>query len=277
MTDHLVRTAWYGRVLLIGGAGLTVTTGVGLWGWPEAVGESFAWEIRAPLTASWMGAWYLAAAVALVRGALEPFWSRARIVLVVAFVLTTTSLLATVRFIDSFRLTDGGSVEQAIAWSWLAVYVVLPPVSLLVFVAHERAGGRDEYTIDVPLAVTTRIVLGVAAAVSGVFGLWLTIAPAALEDVWPWTINDLSAAILGTWAIMAAAGCAWALREGDWRRSRVLLLPIQVALVLLLVAAARFQETFSGGDLAIAVYVAFLAVALVAFTLAGIVQRRAPT
>ena len=61
MTNHLVRTTWYGRVLLIGGAGLTVTTGAGLWGWPEAVGESFAWEIKAPLTASWMGAWYLAA------------------------------------------------------------------------------------------------------------------------------------------------------------------------------------------------------------------------
>ena len=29
----------------------------------------------------------------------------------VAFVLTATSLLATVRFIDSFRLTDGGSVS----------------------------------------------------------------------------------------------------------------------------------------------------------------------
>ena len=103
----MLRTAWYGRALYAAGTFLTATTGVGLWGWPAAVGESFSWEIRAPLTATWMGAWYIAAAGALGRGFFEPYWARARLALVVGFTLTATSLVATLRFFDEFRIGEG--------------------------------------------------------------------------------------------------------------------------------------------------------------------------
>src|SRR5215510_4817743 len=91
------------RALLVVGAIVTAGTGVGLYVASGSVGGSFAWEIRAPLTAAWMGAFYLGGAtVALVHAAAQRLWARARIVVVVANVLTWTSLITTIRFADEF-------------------------------------------------------------------------------------------------------------------------------------------------------------------------------
>jgi hypothetical protein len=267
-----VRTAWYGRVLFAVGAALTATTGLGLWGSPEAFGGDFAWEIRAQLTAAWMGSWYLVAAAALVLGLRESVWSTARIALVVAFTLTATSLVATIRFFDEFRVGDGGVLQQAVAWIWLVVYTTLPPAVAIVFAIHERAGAEHERRR--PLTRLTRTLLAGLALGCAALGIWLTVAPGGLIEVWPWTINDLSASILGTWLVTVAAGCAWALRDGDWQRSRIVLLPSLAAPVLLLIAAVRLEGEFTGSDVSVAVYVAAVVGSFAALVAVGIAQER---
>jgi hypothetical protein len=269
-----LRTAWHGRLVFAVGAALTATTGVGLWGWPEAFGVDFAWEIKAQLTAAYMGAWYLVAAAALILGLRERAWSTGRIALVVAFLLTATSLVATIRFFDEFRVGDGSSLQQAIAWVWLVVYASLPPAVAIVFAVHERAGGGREYGRSRPLTGFTRIVLAVLALGCAAMGLWLTVAPDALIEVWPWTINDLSASIVGTWLVTVAGGCAWALRDGDWQRSRIVLLPSLAAPLLLLIAAVRLDGEFTGSDLSVTVYVAAVAAVFASLLAVGIAQER---
>jgi hypothetical protein len=273
--DSGVRTAWYGRALLAAGALLTAGTGTALWFRPEAVGTAFAWEIRAPLTAAFMGAWYMGAAAALLLGLRERFWRRTRTVLVIALALTSTSLLATARFHDSFRLGEGSALQQGIAWTWLLVYAVLPPAVLAVIALHERADRRRPARVVEPHARWTRGVLIATAAGCGVLGTWLTVAPQPLSEVWPWTLNELSASIVGTWALTVAIGCAWALHERDWDRTRIALRPVQLALALLLVAVARLEHSMTGSGVAVGTYAAVVGGMLCAFSVLPLAQRRA--
>jgi hypothetical protein len=269
-----VRVAWYGRALLAAGFALTAATGIGLWLSSDRFGVDFAWEIKAPLTAAFMGSWYVGAALALLSALRQTVWSHVRIVLVIALTLTTMSMVATVRFFDDFRVGEGTTGQQAIAGIWLVVYGLLPPFVVVTFVLHERAGGRDEYGGTWPHTRLTRAVFAFTAVSCSALGLWLTVAPSSLIQRWPWTLNDLSASIVGAWALTLGVGCAWALREGDWSRSGILLRPLQVALALLLAAVVRYDETLTDSDAAVAVYVAALVALFAAFTATGIVQSR---
>jgi hypothetical protein len=264
------------RVLLVVGVLVTAGTGLGLYAAPRSVGQAFAWEIKAPLTAAWMGAFYLAgASVALGHAALQQRWARARIVVVVANVLTWTSLIATIRFADQFRLGEGSGLEQVVAWTWLVVYIAVPVAALAVFVRQERLGGRHEYVVEERLLGATRVLLALLAAVCLALGVWLTVAPGALAAAWPWTLPDLSASILGTWFLTAGCGCGWALRERDWGRTRIVLMPFLLTCVLHLIALVRYRDTLSGSDLAIAVYAAALGGSAVALGGCALAQHRA--
>ncbi|MEZ5099946.1 MAG: hypothetical protein R3C15_09160 [Thermoleophilia bacterium] len=270
-----LRTARFGRALLLAGLGLTAATGVGLWGWPRDVGPSFAWPIAAPLTAAWMGAWYVTAAVSLLAGFREPRWARTRIVLVVALTLTSTSLIATARFLDEFALGQGATIARLIAWTWLLVYALLPPAVLAVIVAHERRGGRAEWrAISEPLLPATRVLLGALALAGLVSGIWLSAAPGALASHWPWRLGELPASVVGTWLLTLAVGSAWALAERDWARARIALVPAAVGLVLNLVALARFPGELRDG-VSIGLYAGALAALLVGLLAVAALQRRA--
>lgn len=270
-----LRTARYGRALLLAGFGLTATTGIGLWGWPRDVGPSFAWPIGAPLTAAWMGAWYVTAAISLLAAFREPRWSRARIVLVVALTLTSTSLLATARFLDQFALDDGTTIARLIAWTWLLVYALLPPLVLAILVVHERRGGRVERrAVAEPLLPPTRALLGALALAGLAAGIWLTATPGALAASWPWKLPALPASVVGTWLLTLAVGSAWALVERDWARARIALVPAAVGLVLNLVALARFSGELRDG-VAVGLYAGALVGLLVALLAVGALQRRA--
>ena len=264
------------RALLIIGVLVTAGTGLGLYAAARSVGQGFAWEIRAPLTAAWMGAFYLAgASVALGHAAFQRAWARVRIVVVVAGVLTWTSLIVTIRFADQFRLGEGTGLEQVVAWTWLLVYVAIPVVASAAFVRQERAGGRHEYAVEEPLLWSTRALFAVLAVVCLVLGVWLMAAPGPLADVWPWTLPDLSASIVGTWFLTAGCGCGWALRERDWLRTRIVAIPFLLTCVLHLIALARYRETLSGGDVAVAVYACAIAASAVALGVCALAQHLA--
>ena len=218
---------------------------------------------------------YAGAAVALGQAALQREWARARIVLVVAGVLTWTSLIATIRFADQFRLGDGTGLEQVVAWTWLLVYVAIPVAALAAFVRQERAGGRHEYAVEEPLLWSTRALLALLAVVCLALGVWLMAAPGGLADAWPWTLPDLSASILGTWFLTAGCGCGWALRERDWPRTRIVVIPFLFICVLHLIALARYRETLTGGDVAVAVYACAIAASAVALGVCALAQRLA--
>ncbi|MFN2470945.1 MAG: hypothetical protein ABR583_08140 [Gaiellaceae bacterium] len=253
--------AWYGRVLVVIGFAVTVGTGAGLFLAPRSLGENFAWTIKVPLTAAFIGAGYLAgAALGLALVLRDGLWPRSRIVLATAFVLLVTNLIATLRFVNDFHLASGSGLQQVVAWVWLVVYVTLPPAVLAVLIAHERRAGRATWRVEEPLTPVTRALFAATAAGLTVVGLWLFFDPdGALATRWPWHLTPVSAAIVGTWPLTFAATFGWALVERDWRRVRIAVAPGAAVTLSHLFSAARLSETFTGGNPAAIVYVASVA------------------
>jgi hypothetical protein len=256
---------------------VTVGTGAGLFAAPASVGEDFAWTIRVPPTAAFIGAGYVAgAALGLALVLRDGTWPRSRIILATAFVLVATNLLVTIRFWDEFHLAAGSGPQQAVAWAWLVIYATLPPAVVAVFVAHERRGGRDSWAVDDPLRAGVRPAFAAVAVGLCAVGLWLFLDPdGALADSWPWRLTPVSAAIVATWLLAFGATFAWALLERDWQRVRIAVVPGIAVCACHLVSAARLSEWFTGSAASITVYVVAVAAVPVVLVGAWLLQRSA--
>jgi hypothetical protein len=261
------------RALFVLGVCLTAGTGSALFALPGRTGEYWAWEIAAPLSAAFMGAGYVGASVSLAFAACTREWQRARVVVVTALTLTSLALVATLLNLGPFAFGVGG-VTEAVAWVWLAVYVVLPPLALVAFVRQERAGGVREYGTEAPALGATRLALGAPGAALAALGLGLLADWDWLRERWPWPLPPLPAAAIGAWLCTLAAGMLWfALGERDWRRVRIGVLPATVVLGLDLAAAARFRDDFDSAA-ARGVYLAVLGALLATITVAAVVEER---
>jgi MFS family permease len=261
------------RMVFVLGVCLTLGTGIALFAAPADTASYWAWTIKAPLTAAFFGAGYLGAALALTWAAATREWRRTRIAAVLAFTLTSLALIDTLRQLGTFSFHDGGVPEGA-AWFWLVVYVALPPLALAAFVRQELAGGAREYVVELPSLPQTRLVLGTAGAVIAVLGVLLLADVSWLTARWPWPLPPLPATVVGAWFCTIAAGLLWSsLREREWRRARIGVIPTLVPLLLDLIAAARLHDGFRGGT-STALYLAGLALLVAAVGTAVVVEER---
>ena len=195
---------------------LVAVAGLQLYLLSTRTADFFAWTIRAPLTAAFMGAGYWASLPYLFLALRMREWQRVRLLVVLTFVVAVFMLFITLRDLGSFHLNTGAASARGAAWAWLAIYIVTPWVVLAVFLLQERAGGAREYAVLQPLLLWVRILFLLQAAVFTVLGLGLMLTPARFDDVWPWPVPRLPAGAVGAWLLAIAAGAWWVLREGDW-------------------------------------------------------------
>lgn len=210
--------------------------------------DAFAWTIKLPVTAAFLGAGYGAAVAMLIPSYRETRWRPVRIVPVMGWTLTFVTAVVTLRHLDDFHLGSGTTTGRLAGWAWLVVYLSIPVLLAAVFVAQERAGGRREREIVEPLLPPIRIVLWAQALVAGVLGLGLVVAPATFDVVWPWPLPPLSAGAVGAWLLTVAAGSAWGLADGDWRAFRIALPGLVTYGVFVGLAVALHTEPLDGGD-----------------------------
>ena len=264
------------RALLVTGIVLTGATGVGLWLLPADTEDYWAWTIRAAPSASFLGAGYVGASVSLVLALAEGRWRRARASVVSALVFTAVALTTTARHSGPFEWgADAAALPRAAAWTWLVVYVALPPVAALVLVLQDRRAAP--ITRAARLGPATTVALVVAGAVIGAVGLLLLAEWGTLLSAWPWPLTPLTADLVGAWLVTASATLLWiALRERDATRARPAATGGAVFAILALVAALRSWDDLDGGR-ATVVYLGGVVVAcvgLAAFALAA--YRTAP-
>ncbi len=202
--------------------------------------EFFAWTIKAPLTATFLGAGYLGAATMLLFTYRTDDWRRVRIVPVIGFTLTVVTTIVTLWHLEVFHFGEGPALAQVAAWAWLVVYVAIPVLLAIAFVRQERALGPD--TRDIPLVPLMRGALLVQAVGATTLGLGLILWPSAFDVVWPWPLTPLTAGAVGAWLLTIASFSLWALREGDWTRFRTGVPGFAVFLALVAVGALRYSE-----------------------------------
>ncbi len=255
---EIARTTHRMRQLLTVAGVLVVIIGLPLYFVPQNSNEYFSWTVRLDLSAAFLGGSYLAAAVIEFSAARERTWANARIAVPAVLVFTLLTLLITLGNENQYNYDAPGFIQSAGTWAWLAVYVVVPPIMMVMLWLELRHGGRDPdrlRPIPTPLRVSAAVG-GVALAVGGVI---LLIDPAASSWMWPWEVRALTGRAFGAWMIgfgIALAQIAW---EADWRRVRAATFGAGTLGVLQLVTLLRYRDDPSWSAPQTWIYVAVLA------------------
>lgn len=246
------------RWLLYTAAVLVLLAGFQLFVFTERTNTYFAWTIVNPLAAAFLGAGYWASFAIEALAAKQRIWANARIAVPTVFVFTVLTLVATLLHLDKFHL--GGSVPagtRLVTWAWIAIYVLVPLLMLVVLVRQARAPGSDPpRSVLLPgwvyaaLAVQAIILLG--------FGVALFAAPGPTAPLWPWQLTPLLAQATGAWLISLGVAAAHALLERDARRLRPAMVGYLLLAVLQAIAMARYPHRFHWGSAAGIIYLIFL-------------------
>jgi hypothetical protein len=169
---------------------------------PAQAATGYAWPIRPPASAAFLGAGYLAGIVAT---ALVVFaagrWRSAQPLAVALVVLSAGLLAATLLHTDRFRW------GYPPTWAWTAVYA-LAPFGVVVLARRQRAQTIRPMLRDPRLALL-RILSGICGAVLLIGAVALFARPTALGPDWPWPLTPLLAQAVAAWIAMIAAALLW--------------------------------------------------------------------
>jgi hypothetical protein len=175
---------------------LTISNGVFLFGTPNLAETWYAWVIKPPLSAAFMGTGYLIGMVGIL---LTLFvirsWQSVLIAVNAFFALSVLHVLVTLLHADRFRW------DYPLTWAWIAVYSSIP---LGIVASHRRqrrnrshhpsqpASSRSGF--DLERAILFALGVGVLIVSAGLF-----IAPLEVGGVWAWTLTPLTARITSSW------------------------------------------------------------------------------
>jgi hypothetical protein len=189
---------------------LAVVNGLFLYLVPGAADTDYAWSIKPPVAAAFLGAGYLAGTVAtgLVVFATR-YWRSLRMLALPLVVLSVLLIAATIIHEDRFKW------DYPLTWVWTVVYVGVPFGVAFLWRRQERAEP------PVPPAdralLPLRLASGVIGAVVLVVALTLFFAPeGSLAADWPWALTPLLARATGAWYAMIGTSllvCAVTLRR----------------------------------------------------------------
>jgi hypothetical protein len=228
------------RLLKIAGV-LVVIIGLPLYLVPQNSNEYFSWTTRTDISAAFLGGSYLAAAVIEFSAARERVWANARIAVPAILVFTLLTLFITLANAGQYNYNAPEFIQRAGTWAWLAVYVVVPPIMMIVLWLQSRQSAGDPPRLR-PIPTVLRTILasgGVALAVGGVI---LITDPASASWMWPWTLSALTGRAFGAWMIgfgIAMVQIGW---EADWRRARAAVIGAGALGVLQIVVLLRYLD-----------------------------------
>lgn len=241
-----------GRLLRVTRAGvaallvLAVANGAFLYLVPGRAATDYAWSIKPPASAAFLGAGYLAGAVAtaLVVFAADR-WRSLQPLGPALVVLSVLLLGATALHHDRFRF------DYPPTWLWIAVYGAAP-FAIVVLMRRQRA------TADVPAADPSLRTLRVLSLVAGAALVAVAAVdyahPAILADRWPWPLTPLLSRAVASWLAMVGTAQLWC--AADLRRRTEAFIPFATltawsALLLAIPALHPDDVTRTGAPLAV--------------------------
>jgi hypothetical protein len=250
------------RRLLTVAAVLVLLAGFQLFVFTGRTGTYFAWTIANPLAAAFLGAGYWASVSIEALSGRQRLWANARIAVPAVFVFTVLTLAATLMHLGQFHL--GGKFAtgtRLVTVAWIAIYVLVPLLMLIVLAVQARAPGVDPPR-SAGLPAWIYAVLAVQAIVLLGFGVALFAVPTHAAPLWPWKLTPLVAQATGAWLISLGVAAAHTLLERDARRVRPAAVGYVLLAVLQFIALARYPHQFAWSASGF-VYLIFLAMMLV--------------
>jgi hypothetical protein len=271
------------RRLLVAFAMLTLLAVIQLLVLSDVADRLWAWTIRTELTAAFLGAAYAAGFVLSVVSLRQGDWSRIRVPIVTVTAFTWLTAVATVIHLHRLHMVDGESVQRAVAWIWVAVYLVIPLACLAVVIRQERRRNGPEAALR-PMPEWLTVVLALEGAVLGAAGVVLYASgsvvhhhePRVAAGFWPWELMPLSAQVIGAWLIALALAAALAIRQGDLSRLLVSAVTYTAFGVLQFVAVIWYWPQLRRDDVWLWGYLMLLAAIVMTGAYGWWAARRAP-
>jgi hypothetical protein len=213
------------RWLLVAFAVLTLLAVIQLLVLSDVADRLWAWTIRTELTAAFVGAAYAAGFVLSVVSLRQGDWGQIRVPVLTVTAFTWLTAVATVIHLHRLHIVDGESFQRAVAWIWVAVYLVIPLACLAVVVRQERHRNRRGPALR-PMPEWLTAVLATEGAVLGAAGVVLYASgstvhhhePRVAAGFWPWELMPLSSQVIGAWLIALGLAAALAISQGDLSR-----------------------------------------------------------
>jgi hypothetical protein len=243
-------------VLLVGG-GFVLLAGLALSVRPDHSDHDFAWTIRPPLTAAFLGACYLASCLIALVAASQSTWARARIAVPGVLSFSLLTLAATLLHLGRFHLHAEGIVARGTAWAWLGIYVAVPTAMLVLLPGQLRQPGTDG-EVDAPLPAALRGTMAVQATAMIGLGVVMFVLPQRIAWLWPWPLTPLTGRAVGAWLIGLGIAVAQGVWDGDVVRLGVLWPGMTAFGVLQLLALARYPRTLDWSGPRAWVFLAYL-------------------
>jgi hypothetical protein len=247
-----------GRVLGLTRAGiwillvLAAANGLFLYLLPGLADTEYAWSIKPPVNAAFIGAGFLAGTLAtgLVL-ATATRWRTFSTLPPALWVLASTLLAATIIHHDRFKW------DYPPTWVWGIVYAGVP-LAVPFLVARQRRVAEAQPAAD-PALRALRVLSAIVGAPLVIGAAALFVAPVELGQHWPWPLTPLLARAVAAWYALFGTmlvSCAIALR----RPAEALIAYATLAAwsALLLALPLLHPDDVSGGGLWIALMLVLL-------------------
>ena len=245
------------RLVLVAASVLVFSVGVSLFLLTERTDKYFAWTIANPLTAAFLGAGYWASGILELLASRERNWANARIAVPAVLVFTVLTLLVTLNHWDRFHFDDSEFITRFGTYFWIAVYASVPVIMLAALLQigwQTEAGAAPARSL--PTALYWIIIA--QGTVMFVLGLLLLISPASVDQLWPWSLTELTARAIGAWLVSFGVAAFHSVYENNLRRIRAILLSYVAIAVLQLIALLRYKDVPDWGAINIWLFLTFV-------------------
>jgi hypothetical protein len=204
------------RIMLGIVSAAALALGLMLWIGASRTGDFFAWTILSPTSASALGGFYVGIGLFAGMAARAPGWYERQAVFPAA--ITGPALLLIPTAIHHFLF----HFDHPLAWAWLILYILFPPMLVFPYLAGLRYYRRTPRASHPAAGIGFRPATSwLTAAVLGTVGVWLLIAPDSPAIWWGWPITPLLGRVYGCWLIAGAIEAAAVALVADWKAVRL--------------------------------------------------------